>query len=212
MLEHVKVGAARAGKTLDDIEILNRSMVYVTDDIEDGRARFRQHFAPYYANPVYNDFLKWAGYEEEGQTSSTAGRERPRENHQFPHRRNRRRSGHHRHRGTGAERVKEQAEAGIDTTIVAPIGAPPPGPEEAKVTFQAFTSDRFRVRLTLQTTAKGFFGASAALPNARRQARSQDTQEAARLIGAPRTEDILPSLAAPARLPSGGYRDAPVGA
>ncbi len=145
MLEHVKIGAARAGKTLADVEILNRSMVYVTDDIEDGRARFRHHFAPYYANPVYNDFLKWAGYEAEAQNVLDGWAARDRE------------------KTTSsltdeivdevaiigteeqvAERVKEQAEAGIDTTIVAPIGAPPPGPEEAKVTFQAFTSDRFQ--------------------------------------------------------------------
>lgn len=144
MLEHVAAGAARAGKTVEELEILNRAMVYVTDDVEDGRARFRHHFAPYYANPVYNDFLKWAGYEAEAQEilDGWAARDR--------------------NRTTAAltdeivdevaiigtrdqvaEKVREQAAAGIDTTIVAPIGMPPPGPEEAKVTYRAFTSDVF---------------------------------------------------------------------
>ena len=37
-------------------------MVLVTDDKADARNRFRAAFAPYYANPVYNNFLAWAGY------------------------------------------------------------------------------------------------------------------------------------------------------
>ena len=78
MMEHVEIGAKRAGKRVEDIEIVNRSMVMVTDDIEDAKARFRNHYAPYYANPVYNNFLKWAGYkdEAEGVLAGWAARDR----------------------------------------------------------------------------------------------------------------------------------------
>lgn len=64
MVEHVHTGAARAGKNGADVEIVNRFMVLVTDDHDGGRQRFRQNFAPYYATPVYNKFLAWAGYDE----------------------------------------------------------------------------------------------------------------------------------------------------
>lgn len=64
MIEHVRIGAERAGKQLEDVEIVNRAMVLVTDDKEDGRNRFRANFAPYYATPVYNKFLAWAGYDD----------------------------------------------------------------------------------------------------------------------------------------------------
>lgn len=64
MVEHVHAGAARAGKNGADVEIVNRHMVLVSDDKAAGRDRFRQTFAPYYATPVYNRFLAWAGYEE----------------------------------------------------------------------------------------------------------------------------------------------------
>ena len=57
MMEHVKIGAERAGKDWREIEIVNRAMVLVTDDVGDGRNRFRAAFAPYYATPVYNRFL-----------------------------------------------------------------------------------------------------------------------------------------------------------
>ena len=78
MLEHVETGAKRAGKRIEDIEIVNRSLVMVTDDVEDAKARFRNNYAPYYANPVYNNFLKWAGYgdEAEGILAGWAARDR----------------------------------------------------------------------------------------------------------------------------------------
>ena len=39
-------------------------MVLCTDDKEYGRNLFRAAFGPYYATPVYNNFLAWAGYED----------------------------------------------------------------------------------------------------------------------------------------------------
>ncbi len=64
MMEHVHAGAARAGKQGADVEIVNRYMVCVTDDVAAARDRFRMHFSPYYATAVYNRFLAWAGYGE----------------------------------------------------------------------------------------------------------------------------------------------------
>lgn len=144
MLEHAAAGAARAGKTLDDLEIVNRSMVIVTDDIEWGRRRFREQFAPYYANPVYNEFLKWGGFEAEAQgiLDGWAARDREKSTMSLtdeavdeiaiigpPE--------------VVRERVREQSEAGIDTTIVLPIGFPPPPVEEQMVTYEAFADFSF---------------------------------------------------------------------
>ena len=63
MMEHVAIGAEKAGKNPADVEIVNRAMVLCTDDKEYGRNLFRAAFGPYYATPVYNNFLAWAGYE-----------------------------------------------------------------------------------------------------------------------------------------------------
>ena len=52
------------GKTLDDIEIVCRHQCAVTDDVDAARDKLRSHFAPYYATPVYNNFLRWAGQGE----------------------------------------------------------------------------------------------------------------------------------------------------
>ncbi len=64
MLDHVRIGAERAGKNWRDIEIVNRHMVLVTDDVPAGRDFFRAQFGPYYATPVYNQFLAWAGFDD----------------------------------------------------------------------------------------------------------------------------------------------------
>lgn len=143
MMEHVAIGARRAGKRVEDVEIVNRSLVMVTDDCAAARNRFREQYAPYYANPVYNEFLKWAGYkdEAEGVAAGWAARDRA--------------------LSTGAltdeiadavaiigtaeevrARVCANAAAGIDTTIIAPIGQMPVA--EAMPTFQAFTAEAFR--------------------------------------------------------------------
>lgn len=143
MMEHVEAGARRAGKRLEDVEIVNRSFVMVTDDVEAGRAQFRNYYTPYYANPVYNDFLKWAGYEgeAEGVLAGWAARDRELSTSSITdeiidavaiigsaeevH-----------------ERVREQTAAGIDTTIVSPIGQVPLA--EAMPSFKAFGADAFQ--------------------------------------------------------------------
>ena len=144
MMEHVEIGAKRAGKRIEDIEIVNRLVVMVTDDIEHGRDRFRSQYAPYYANLVYNNFLKWAGFPDEAAGILAGWEARDRE------------------LSTSSmtdemidtvcnigdaekvqQRVREDAAAGIDTTIVSPIGVMPLA--EAMPTFEAFTADRFSI-------------------------------------------------------------------
>ncbi|MFT7685770.1 MAG: alkanesulfonate monooxygenase SsuD, partial [Candidatus Azotimanducaceae bacterium] len=51
MMEHIKIGAERAGKKVEDLEIVCRHMVIVSDDKEAARNMFRGAFAPYYATP-----------------------------------------------------------------------------------------------------------------------------------------------------------------
>ena len=64
MMEHVRIGAARAGKNWEDMEIVNRKIALVTDDKQAGYDSFRAAYVPYFANPVYNQFLEWCGFEE----------------------------------------------------------------------------------------------------------------------------------------------------
>lgn len=141
MMEHVKIGAERAGKSLEDVEIVNRAMVLVTDDKPGARDRFRASFAPYYATSVYNNFLGWAGFEEAAATIREGWAEKDRMK-------------------TGGaltddlideiaiigsaeevqERIREDAAGGVDTHIIAPQSS---DPAETQRTFDAFTGDAF---------------------------------------------------------------------
>jgi len=144
MVEHVYAGAAKAGKNGEDVEIVNRHMVLVTDDKESAYARFRAAFAPYYATPVYNAFLAWAGYEDEAAIIREGWAERDREK-------------------TGGaisdrlineigiigsadecrERLQWCAKTGIHTHIIAPLGGATA--EESQRTFEAFTPDKLKL-------------------------------------------------------------------
>jgi alkanesulfonate monooxygenase SsuD/methylene tetrahydromethanopterin reductase-like flavin-dependent oxidoreductase (luciferase family) len=64
LLDHVRIGAERAGKDPRGVEIVNRANIFVTDDKAHARGLFRKQYAPYFATGVYNAFLAWAGYEE----------------------------------------------------------------------------------------------------------------------------------------------------
>ena len=144
MMEHVKIGAERAGKDWREIEIVNRAMVLVTDDVADGRNRFRAAFSPYYATPVYNRFLAWAGYQGAADAIAEGWAQKDRG------------------KTAGAltdelideiavigdesacrDRLLEDAEAGIHTHIVAPLtlGDSP----ETRRTFDAFSADSFQL-------------------------------------------------------------------
>ncbi len=112
-------------------------MVCVTDDPERARNTFRSAFAPYYATPVYNRFLAWAGYDDVAATIAEGWKERDRD------------------KTTGAlddeivdeigvigtaeecrERIRWAMETGIDTAIIAPLAV---SAEEAQATLEAFT-------------------------------------------------------------------------
>lgn len=143
MLEAVKRGAERAGKNWQDVEIVNRAMVLCTDDKEAGRNIFRRAFGPYYATPVYNKFLAWAGYEDAAKTISEGFAERDRAK-------------------TGGaltdgmideiaiigtedeirERIQSDADGGVHTSIIAPLAA---SIEEVNRTFEAFTANNFKL-------------------------------------------------------------------
>ncbi|MGI9293931.1 MAG: LLM class flavin-dependent oxidoreductase [Pseudomonadales bacterium] len=72
IMEHVAQGAERAGKNPQDVEVVCRYQIAVLDETADSMADdarnhreiFRQSFIPYYATPVYNNYLEWAGYSE----------------------------------------------------------------------------------------------------------------------------------------------------
>jgi probable F420-dependent oxidoreductase len=142
MMAHVKIGAERAGKDWREVEIVNRAMVLVTDDKQDARNRFRAAFAPYYATPVYNKFLAWAGYEGAAQTVAEGWAAKDR------------------NKTGGAltdklidevaiigteeecrERIRDDARGGVHTHIVAPLAGA--NGEEVLRTFKAFRPDVF---------------------------------------------------------------------
>jgi probable F420-dependent oxidoreductase len=141
MIEHVRIGAERAGKDPGEVEVVNRYMVLVTDDQAAGVARFKALFAPYYATPVYNRFLAWAGYEEAAAVIAEGWAERDRA------------------KTTGAitdqlaqeiavigsaeecrERIRWAGESGIHTHIIAPLSD---DPADIQRTFEAFTPENF---------------------------------------------------------------------
>lgn len=141
MIEHVHAGARGAGKTPDTVEVVNRFVVMVTDDKAAARELFRQQFAPYYATPVYNRFLAWAGYEAAAEQIREGWDARDRD------------------RTTGAlidelvddiavigsaeecqERLRWAAASGIHTHIIAPLAT---DPDAVSATFDAFRPERF---------------------------------------------------------------------
>jgi len=65
MLEHVAIGARRAGKDAKALEVVCRQQVLVTDDKNGARELFRAALTGYFATPVYNKFAAWYGFEEE---------------------------------------------------------------------------------------------------------------------------------------------------
>lgn len=65
-LAEIERGAAEAGRDLPpDFGVMARFHVAVTDDLDAGRSMVRSAFGPYFAQPVYNRFLAWMGFEEE---------------------------------------------------------------------------------------------------------------------------------------------------
>ena len=144
MMEHVKIGAARAGKNWQEIEIVNRKVMLVTDDKAMGYDRFRSAYAPYYANPVYNRFLAWSGYGEAARelAEGWADRDRARTAAAFSEEM----IDEIALIGTAdevREGIREDAAAGIHTHIISPIVPVNSIHPEARITFSAFTGDKF---------------------------------------------------------------------
>jgi|TARA_B110000908_G_scaffold46948_1_gene57254 probable F420-dependent oxidoreductase len=142
MMEHVAIGAARAGKKVEDVEIVNRAMVLCTDDKAYGRKLFRAAFAPYFATPVYNKFLAWAGYSDAANTINEGWAAKDRE-----------KTGNALTDdlideiaiiGTREEiqqRIRSDADGGVHTHIIAPLAATA---DDLNNTFEAFTAENFQ--------------------------------------------------------------------
>lgn len=139
MMEHIRIGAERAGKKLEDMEIVCRHQVIVTDDKEGARNFIRAGFAPYYATPVYNKFLAWSGYEDVAKVIAEGWAEKNRD------------------KTTGAlddqlvddiailgtmeechDRIRQYAAGGITTHIISCVS-----PKDAQLTYDAFTAKNF---------------------------------------------------------------------
>ena len=139
MMEHIRIGAERAGKKLEDVEVVCRHQVIVSEDLETSRNFIRAGFAPYYATPVYNAFLAWSGYEDVAKTIAEGWAEKDR------------------NKTTGAlddqlvddiailggmeachDRIREYADMGITTHIISCVS-----PKDAQNTYDAFTGKNF---------------------------------------------------------------------
>ncbi len=139
LMEHIRIGGERAGKKLEDIEVVCRHQVIVTDDKARARNIIRAAFAPYYATPVYNNFLKWCGFGETADVISEGWAQKDRA------------------KTTGAltdelvdqiaiigskeecqERIRGFAAGGVTTHVLSCVYL-----EEMEQTYGAFTADNF---------------------------------------------------------------------
>jgi probable F420-dependent oxidoreductase len=141
IMEHVAIGAERAGKKPEDVEIVCRHMMVVTDDKALGREAFRGAFVSYYSTPVYNKFLAWAGYEDAANEirEGWAAKDRERTAAALPDEL----VDEIGLIGTAQETqalMRGYAEGGIHTNIVSCIY---PTPDIFKATFDAFTPENF---------------------------------------------------------------------
>lgn len=143
IMEHIAIGAERAGKDPASIEVVCRHMMCMTSDKAQGRAAFRASFGSYYATPVYNKFLAWAGYEQAAQDIQAGFAAKDRE------------------RTAAAmsdemvdqiaiigneaecqDLIREYAAGGIHTHVMAPMI---PDPEMIENTVMAFSKKRFPI-------------------------------------------------------------------
>jgi probable F420-dependent oxidoreductase len=65
-------GAAKSGRDASGDEVVCRLMVAITDDVAAARNAVRLGFTGYFAQPVYNAYLRWYGFEKEAQALSDA--------------------------------------------------------------------------------------------------------------------------------------------
>ena len=64
ILGFVHEGAHNAGKKPEDVEVVCRFQVAVTDQVEEHVNYLRYFLAPYFSQSVYNRFLAWCGHED----------------------------------------------------------------------------------------------------------------------------------------------------
>jgi len=143
IMDNVRAGAEQGGKRVEDLEIVYRHQVVVTDDPAAARDMVRKRFAPYFATPVYNKFLAWCGYPEVAQTIAEGWAERDRD------------------KTEGAltdelveqiaiigdadkcrEEVRRFVEGGVTTPVISCLS---PEPEVLDATLQAFSPKVFSV-------------------------------------------------------------------
>jgi probable F420-dependent oxidoreductase len=72
MLAAHRRGAARGGRDAAGDEVVCRFMVAVTDDVPAARNLVRLAFAGYVAQPVYNRYFAWCGFEAEARAVADA--------------------------------------------------------------------------------------------------------------------------------------------
>ena len=78
VLEHIDNGAKRSGRRVEDLTIALYIYTFVTADQETARKEMAAIAAGYFSTPVYNNFLKWMGYEHEAQQILEGFRQRDR--------------------------------------------------------------------------------------------------------------------------------------
>ena len=141
ILEHVAIGAERAGKDPAAVEIVCRHMMVVCDDKKIGRDAFRANFASYYSTPVYNKFLAWAGYEDAAREirEGWAAKDRERTAAALPDELVDE-IGLIGDEAQCQQLIRDYADAGIHTNIASCIY---PTPEIMEATVMAFAADRF---------------------------------------------------------------------
>ncbi len=64
IMEHIAIGARRGGKSPEEVEVLCRYQVAVSDRPQDYLEGVRHFLSSYFAVQVYNRYLAWCGYPE----------------------------------------------------------------------------------------------------------------------------------------------------
>ncbi len=72
ILDAYQRGARRAGRDASGDEVVCRFQVCVTDDVPAARNMARMGFTGYVAQPVYNAYFKWCGFEKEAEAVAAA--------------------------------------------------------------------------------------------------------------------------------------------
>ena len=134
-------GAHNAGKKPEDVEVVCRFQVAVTDQVEEHVNYLRYFLAPYFSQSVYNRFLAWCGYEDMAATIAAGWANKDREQTMNAL------SDELIHdiavigdRDYCQARIREYAQMGIHTHI---ISCPSLDPATRMQTFSAFGKEQF---------------------------------------------------------------------